>query len=117
MPTNLVKLDNLVTLQIDCNKLTNLPNELSSCILLEDIDITSNNLTSFPLCILQLHKLKHLKLNNNRISEMPSELFAKLENLQTLQISNNQLRQIPDSIELATKLNELNLSSNKAKRE
>ena len=57
------------------------------------------------------YRLTHLRLNSNRLSALPSDLFSDLEDLVLLTLSKNQLEELPD-LSNNTKLGNLWLYSN-----
>lgn len=70
------ELDNLQTLELESNQLTNLPSGIFD----------------------ELANLQTLYLVNNRLTTLPAGIFDKLASLQSLDISNNPLGVLPSEI-------------------
>jgi len=64
----------------DIAKLTNL----------NELNLSSNNLTQFPTAVLQLKKLKSLNLSHNQLESVPSEI-GNMVSLQTIDLRNNSV--------------------------
>ncbi len=62
---------------------------LSTCILLESLDLSDNQFKVLPLQIMSLIGLKRLDLRNNHISQLPPEHFFWI-NYNTFLIQENQ---------------------------
>jgi len=79
----------------------------------QNIDLSNRRLTKFPMQILDIDGLTHLKLSNNQITEIP-ESINYLGCLQFLDLSNNQITSLPDtSFSKLHALRVLNLSNNR----
>lgn len=78
------------------------------------LDLSNQNLDSFPMYILGLKNLRKLNLSNNRIKEIPREIES-LKFLQTLDLSNNQIQNIYSKFFNLKNLRILNLNNNKIK--
>lgn len=98
----------LVTLQaLHCSaELVSVPNEINLLIHLTRLDLDSNKLADLPeLCLVNL---LYLKLSKNRFSTFPR---IKCDNLEHLDLSFNRLSVLPE-INNLTKLKSLSLSYN-----
>ena len=73
---------------------------------LEFLKLENDNLTTLPSEIYQLINLKSVNLNNNQLITLSPEI-SQLINLQTLELSNNPLITIPPEIYKLTNLNNL----------
>ena len=103
---------------------------------LKFLDIHSNHLTIFNIftempildsLLISYNQLQHingldkcynltnLDLNNNKISEFPSDIL-KLKKLSTLNLQNNDLNSIPNTLGLMNNLIRLNIEGNPLKR-
>ena len=78
---------------------------------LSNLNLFDNNLTEFPSCICNLHRLKDLQLSKNQIKYVP-ETVGKLNNLVKLSIQSNKISVLPKSICDMEALTELYLSNN-----
>jgi hypothetical protein len=54
--------------------------------------LSHNNFTTFPLDIIMFKKLVHLSLDNNKISDIPNEIFTKSEQKLKISLLNNCLK-------------------------
>ena len=79
---------------------------------LEELHITSHNLTELPKEIGNLTNLKSLIIRcNNLLNELPKEIF-NLINLEKLRIISNNLETFPDGIEKLINLEKLYIEIN-----
>ncbi len=79
---------------------------------LEFLDLSGNDLGSLPAELGHMSALRHLRLSNIGLTEIPPVLF-KLVDLEYLDLSGNQLQgEIPSELARLTKLRSLDLSSN-----
>ncbi|XP_070570741.1 p53-induced death domain-containing protein 1-like [Ptychodera flava] len=99
------------TLQLDKNKLSSLPEELSYLRQLEDLQLSCNLFTTFPSCICSLKHLQNLDMSENYLLTLPEE-FCRLENLRTLNLADNRLTEIPAAVTTLRNLMELDMSEN-----
>ncbi|XP_014203802.1 protein flightless-1 isoform X1 [Copidosoma floridanum] len=100
-------------LKLDNTNLSEIPEEMGKLLKLEHLSLTRNHLERLFGELTELGCLRTLNIRNNNIksSGIPAELFH-LEELTTLDISNNNLREIPEGLERARSLLNLNLSHN-----
>ncbi|CAM9463368.1 unnamed protein product, partial [Ectocarpus sp. 4 AP-2014] len=140
IPEELVALDELEVLQLDCNVLTGfipeavgvltkleklmlnnnqlsgaLPPELGQLGALEYLMLMGNNLSGpIPEALGALSELKMLGLNNNRLNGPTPKTLGKLSELEELGLSNNMLDGcIPEELAALTNLRWLQLQNNK----
>ncbi|XP_023231241.1 leucine-rich repeat protein 1-like [Centruroides sculpturatus] len=95
----ILKLSHLHTLDLQGNKITELPSMLSS-LCLRSLNIEDNKIEQFPkeICAGNLMKfLLHLNLNGNLISILPPE-FCHFKQLNSLKINSNKLVKLPENI-------------------
>lgn len=96
-------LEKLNGLSLKGNAITQLPSKEGSESLYSGLsrllvlDISSNQLTELPSCIISLTQLQELYINNNKIKKLP-EAIGNLSNLMVLDASNNQLQELPTSL-------------------
>ncbi len=75
------------------------------------LNLSSKNLTSFPLEICLFKDLTTLNMSDNQLTSLPSEI-SELKNLTTLNISRNQLTSLPSEISELKNLTTLNIIEN-----
>jgi len=81
----------------DCAFTGSLPVAVLKCQALEELRISNNKLTHIPSEIRNLSKLRVLGLDNNQFKSLPSDLEC-MNNLETLLVRQNQLQELPDGI-------------------
>lgn len=113
-PSWLFKLTDVTELDLSCNQLKKLPDNIGSFSSLKWLDLHSNKLESVPDSIGNLVRLTHLNLCNNRLTSasLPSTL-GFLTNLKCLNLGMNQLDSLPPALVALDGLNELGLFDNK----
>lgn len=82
---------------------------------LQTIDLSYNDIMSLPADseILHLRRLTQLFLQNNKITELPSEVFSDLLSLKVVNLSENAINYLPESLFQNTKeIREIYLSYN-----
>ncbi|EPG49490.1 leucine rich repeat protein [Leptospira kirschneri serovar Cynopteri str. 3522 CT] len=83
------------------------------------MDLSYNQLTTFPKEIEQLKNLQVLDLGSNQLTTLPEEI-EQLKNLQVLDLGSNQLTTLPEGIgqlqNLQLYLNNNQLSSEEKER-
>ncbi|KAK8482178.1 hypothetical protein V6N11_024314 [Hibiscus sabdariffa] len=127
----------ILKLNLAKNSIQELPVELSSCLSLQTLILSRNNIKDWPVAILKsLPNLSCLKLDNNPLRQIPSDGFQAIPMLQILDISGNagslpenpafsnlqhlkelylrrmQLREVPSEIMSLPQLQILGLSQN-----
>jgi len=109
LPSSLSKLSHLRHLNLSgCHRLRNLK-PISQLNMVENLDLTSCQLRSFPPEICKL-PLKVLRLGHNQLTNLPRR-FAKLKNLEYLQLSDNRFTTFPIEVCSCTSLKTLKLGS------
>ncbi|AQS94157.1 hypothetical protein BXQ17_08820 [Polaribacter sp. BM10] len=88
---------------------TDLPEDLSDLVLLEELTLYSNQLTKLPSNIGALLNLTSLKIYNNRLTFLPNSI-GNLTDLKELQVQGNELTSLPATIGGLTNLEKLYLS-------
>jgi Leucine-rich repeat (LRR) protein len=111
LPAAIQNLTELEVLNVQGNKLTNLPDEIGKLVNLTHFVISNNQLSSLPPGIGNLNKLNHLYASGNKITSLPDEIGG-LVNLTDLQIYTNKLSVLPPGIGNCTKLKTLWAQSN-----
>jgi len=110
IPSDILELENLETLNLYDLKLTTLPYELSALSNLKKLYLASNRFSELPPVVCKLKQLEVLWIMNNSIEVLPEELL-NLCNLKELVAFDNNIITLPDLIQLK-KLDYLVLSYN-----
>ena len=105
-------LQNLETLNLNNNKLTELPSEISALKNLKILTLNNNNLTSIPNSIVRLEKLQILELAENKLVILP-ELINYMLGLTRLSCPGNKLIKLPETISFMAGLRYLDVALNK----
>ncbi|SAM00170.1 hypothetical protein [Absidia glauca] len=101
----------MVHLQLGGNELTFISDTLTNMVRLEELDLSNNQLHTWPPS--PLPTLKHLKLPGNQITTLPIDMHHCFPKLETIDISTNQLSSLPCITNTDGALQSLNLSNNK----
>ena len=92
VPTAIYTLKTLLLLDMRCNKLFQISDDVEKLVLLECLILTNNNLKTLPSGLFRLHNLRVLCLGKNRITQLHcSSLPHRLE---CLKLSQNNLCEI-----------------------
>ncbi|KAL9322297.1 hypothetical protein ACSQ67_010350 [Phaseolus vulgaris] len=95
--------------------LTAVPSEVWESGEVIKLDLSRNSIQELPVQLSSCVSLQTLILSKNQIIEWPSSILKSLSSLSCLKIDNNSLRQIPsDGFEVVPKLQILDLSGNAA---
>ena len=98
LPTSLLQLPSLTILTASKNKITEFPKQENfslDCELLEDIDVSQNQLKALPSYLFSdLPALKSLNASRNKLKEIPSSVWHT-DSLKTLDLSENLLESLP----------------------
>ena len=118
IPIAITKIKSLKTIDLSGNDFTNLPEEFSNLINLEEIYLNNEKNMNLPrtLSILaKLPMLKSLHLENDNLSKLPSEILS-FKNLENLYLNQNNFKKIPE-IQSLDHLKYLDLKDNNIKPE
>jgi len=97
-------------LKIDCDDFASV---LEQCPLtLRAIDASTNSIKTLPVRLAQYGNLKQLSFANNKLSQLPPQVFGALAKLEKLNLDCNSLAALPDLSGLV-KLKELHAANNK----
>ena len=88
-----------------------MPNSLSHLHCLEYLCLSYNKFTIFPSAILSLEYLKKLKIENNQITSLSTNIYY-LKSLELLIIDNNKLTTIPSTVVKLRNLQRLRVYKN-----
>lgn len=103
----------LTTLDLSCNQLTRIPNNLALLKQLRRLSLANNNMAEFPTCVCNLGNLIELDLSFNRLSSVPASI-SKLLKLERLVLNNNYIsKELPDEIQNLVSLKELDVRYNR----
>lgn len=103
--------ENLTHLNLEGNRLSQLPLQMKNLIKLQHLNLSHNCLNVLSDEIGYLSMLQTLKLENNSLVELPVSV-RNLMNLQQLSVANNNLRNLPNDIGELVKLEKLDISGN-----
>ncbi len=113
--TNL-KLEQLFSISLKNNQLTQFPIELlEKSKNLYSLDLNNNHIKRLSQKIGKFHNLSFLSIVNNQLTELPEEI-AESERLSQLLIGLNQLSELPDIFTKLSQLNTLGISKNPLKK-
>lgn len=87
-------------------------NQIKDITLLDMFGKEGKEIKKLPEFIVELQKLRHLSLCDNKITSISKEIL-NLKNLEYLDLSSNSIRVVPKSIKKLNKLEFLNLDDNK----
>lgn len=101
-------------LNLSCNQLQSLPDEVGLMITMREINIANNRFTTFPPCIHELIHLEIILACDNKIEEIDATEngIGALKRLATLDLSNNNLKSVPPILGNMTQLTTLLLHGN-----
>lgn len=104
------KLNTLVMVGNNRNRLTEFPNEILELEQLQGLDLSNNSISIIPESICKLKDLVYLQLGNNNCQQIPVHSLPKLRKLY---LSNNGLSKIQDDLFELENLEILHLSGNR----
>lgn len=103
-------LSDLIKADLSKNRLSELPEEICGCALLEELDCYNNVIRSVPDVIIKLQSLACLNLSRNQLTVIPVAVCHLP--LQVLNLRNNRLVSIPEEISAMKSLRDLDVSCN-----
>jgi len=81
----------MTELDLSNNRISSLPNEMTSCNQLEQINISSNSFVSLPHVLLQIPSLAHINANKNFIADVSVDALETSSSLEQLNLEENPL--------------------------
>jgi len=113
LPDQLGDLLNLKVLNLSRNQLDekSFPQSMQRLQMLEEVNLSSNNLTEIPSFILDLPRIKVLHIAENKITSLP-EKIGQMTSLERLYVGKNGLVNIPRQISQISNLKVLSLANN-----
>jgi Leucine-rich repeat (LRR) protein len=109
IPEAIYHLPNLTALGFSYNKITSLPDRISSLQNLKELYLSGNPIHSISPAIIQLHNLEKIDLGNLGLTVFPAFLL-KMQQLESINLTGNHILRIPKDIQELSNLKELNLS-------
>lgn len=103
VPSAFSELKSLTTLQLCCNSLTEVPQEICLLRRLETLSLSNNKLKSLPSTIGYLINLENLYLDRNKLSTLPRSISG-LTKLRILSLAANEFTEIPRCVMLLNRL-------------
>ncbi|XP_015592936.1 leucine-rich repeat-containing protein 47 [Cephus cinctus] len=111
LPQELGNLPQLTSINFSSNLLNELPSQAHN-IKLSILDLSNNQFNNFPdVCYPELIHLAEIKLNGNKIKQIPSNIHV-LPSLKLLDLADNHISAVPGELADCSKLKELNLKGN-----
>ena len=111
---SILYLANLEYLDLDCNDITAIPEEVCRLNKLKVLRINKNNLTTLPQNIGDIPNLREIYLNYNYVDELPTSIIH-IVSLTAIHSSHNKLKHIPSLLTRLKHLQILNLRHNNLK--
>ncbi|XP_007907545.2 malignant fibrous histiocytoma-amplified sequence 1 [Callorhinchus milii] len=111
IPPSILQRVEIENLNLDRNKLKSI-NDISKLQNLKSLILSKNELTTFPQEIASLPALEKLYLNQNSIAQVDEGIFTCLPLLKLLRLSNNRLMDLPSDLSTCRELQYINLSHN-----
>ncbi|XP_057181789.1 leucine-rich repeat-containing protein 39 isoform X1 [Triplophysa rosa] len=136
IPKEIGKLTRLRELLLSYNRVNYVPEEIGSCVNLEKLelamnhdlddlpaqfsnlkklyhlDLSMNQFTTIPDCVVSLPSLEWLDMGSNGLETLPDDIH-RMDKLHTLWLPRNELEYLPDNISRMQSLDTLVLSKNK----
>ena len=101
----------LITLNLDYNKLKELPHTLKDLVKVKDLFCSNNSVSLISLNIGMMVELRSLTLNHNLLENLPGN-FSECRKLQLLEMDNNHFKLIPSGLSQLFKLSKFSTCYN-----
>ena len=82
----------------------------------ESLDLSYSTLTEFPLDLCRFHHLRDLRLDNNRLEDVPWQVLMKMPSLRFVNLSSNLISELPEILATWISVTVLDLSYNRIKK-
>src|SRR5690606_12580219 len=82
----------------NCRNLKQIPTDILNAKLLTIVSIRSTSIENIPIEFSDLINIVNLTLAKNKITELPDNIFSKMDKLSYLDLCDNGLIKIPESI-------------------
>ncbi len=113
VPQKLSTYNELTSLNLSQNKITNGYGILSGLGTLLQLDLSGNNLTTIPSELGSIPTLRSLNLSNNLFTSNFSSPLSSMTQLEWISLEGNEIQNLPQEIANLTQLIHLNLGRNK----
>ena len=111
LPPRVCQIVTLERLWVSHNKLSTLPIQIEQMFRLREVYLHKNSFEHIPTSLCRLPSLEILWLNCNKITKIPVEI-ASLKSLRRLHLDTNFIKELPDSLCLLDSLEVLYLNEN-----
>lgn len=111
IPPEIGQLKNLRVLNVSGTNLTELPEEIGECLMLEEITANASQFRSIPNSIGQLERLRIINFAYNQIDSIPQSI-SNCTYLVRLNLSSNSITTVPNGFGSLVNLTYCNLSHN-----
>lgn len=112
IPSDISKLQHLVSLDLNSNGLSTLPNSIGLLKNLRRLDLSDNEITELPISMRNMSSLRAISLTYNKMYQFPKNLL-EFTQLEFLDISYNNLLSLPQDIDKLANLEILFATDNK----
>lgn len=80
------------------NCLTHIPDSLTQCVHLQDLNLSGNQLAALPDCVGAWTDLQKLSVHGNQLQQLPQQGWEQLQKLDEVCVQGNQLTSLPDGL-------------------
>lgn len=101
----------ITSLRLSMNRLKNFPKSMKMMGLLHTVVANINDLDDFPLCLTDLHELKHLSMCKNNVARVPTQI-GKMTSLENLWLDWNNVEELPTEFSQLIKLKNFSVTGN-----
>ncbi|XP_026179034.1 leucine-rich repeat-containing protein 39 isoform X2 [Mastacembelus armatus] len=113
VPEELSCCESLERLEMAMNRdLDHLPDQFRNLKKLQHLDLSMNNFTCLPDCVVALPVLEWLDMGGNQLQHLPEDIH-RMEKLHALWLQRNKLEKLPENISRMASLDTLALSCNR----